>query len=55
MQVSSAMHHKAEWIRSDAMVSEVAKIMQTDDIGALPVGKNDRLVGKITDREWCAA
>lgn len=32
-------------------IREAAKIMADMDIGALPVGENDRLVGMITDRD----
>lgn len=51
MDVSKAMHGKASWVSADTPVSEVARIMQKDDIGAVPVGKADRLVGMITDRD----
>lgn len=51
MDVSKAMHGKASWVSADTPVNEVARIMQKDDIGALPVGKEDRLVGMITDRD----
>ncbi len=32
-------------------VSEVARMMREDDVGAIPVGRGDRLVGTITDRD----
>ncbi|MGE4080170.1 MAG: CBS domain-containing protein, partial [Reyranella sp.] len=32
-------------------IQEVAKMMGDIDIGVLPVGENDRLVGMITDRD----
>ncbi|WP_428686615.1 CBS domain-containing protein [Roseibium sp.] len=51
MEVSKAMHAKADWVSADTPVSEVARMMMVDDIGALPVGKNDRLIGMITDRD----
>lgn len=51
MDVSKAMHSHADWVSSDTPVSEVARMMQKDDIGAVPVGEDDRLVGMITDRD----
>jgi len=51
MKVSDAMHNPAEWVGADTPVSEIAARMAKDDIGAVPVGKDDRLVGMITDRD----
>lgn len=51
MDISKAMHRNADWADADTPVSEVAKMMATDDIGAIPVGKDDRLIGMITDRD----
>jgi CBS domain-containing protein len=51
MDIATAMHRHADWASADMPVSEVAKMMQKDDIGAIPVGKDDRLVGMITDRD----
>ena len=44
------MRAHADWVRADAPVSEVAKMMQKDDIGAVPAGRDDRLIRLITDR-----
>ena len=51
MDVSRAMHAHADWVSADTPVSEVARMMKKDDIGAVPVGKNDKLIGMITDRD----
>ena len=51
MQISEAMHKKAEWVSGDTPVSEVAAMMAKGDIGAVPVGKDDKLIGMITDRD----
>lgn len=51
MEISKAMHAKADWVSADTPVTEIARIMQTDDIGAVPVGKNDKLIGMVTDRD----
>jgi CBS domain-containing protein len=51
MKVSDAMHKGVEWVSPDTPVTKVAKKMQQLDIGAIPVGENDRLVGMVTDRD----
>jgi len=51
MKVSDAMHAPAEWADADTMVNKIAERMAKDDIGAIPIGKNDKLVGIITDRD----
>ena len=51
MKVKEAMHGPAEWVDEDTAVSEIAERMAKDDIGAVPIGKDDRLVGMITDRD----
>lgn len=51
MDVSKVMHRNAEWVTADTPVSEVARRMKDADIGAVPVGKDDRLIGMITDRD----
>jgi len=51
MEIAKAMHKQADWASADTPVSELAKIMQKDDIGALPVGKDDKLIGMVTDRD----
>ncbi|MBF9029954.1 CBS domain-containing protein [Rhodobacterales bacterium HKCCE3408] len=51
MKVSEAMHAPAEWVSADTPVTEIAARMEMDDIGAVPVGKDDRLIGMITDRD----
>ncbi len=51
MEVSKVMHKKADWVSIDTPIQEVARIMQKHDIGAVPVGNDDRLVGMITDRD----
>ncbi len=51
MKVKDAMHKDARWISPEMPVSKVAQLMKDLDIGALPVGKNDRLIGMVTDRD----
>jgi CBS domain-containing protein len=40
-----------QFIHPEQTISEAARIMAQSDIGALPVGENDRLVGMVTDRD----
>jgi CBS domain-containing protein len=51
MRVSEAMTPDVRIARPDQTLQEVAKLMCDCDVGALPVGENDRLVGMITDRD----
>ncbi len=51
MQISDAMHKDANWVAADVPVSDIAKVMHDNDIGAVPIGRNDRLVGMVTDRD----
>ncbi len=51
MKVKDAMHAGATWIDPDAQISDVAERMRKEDVGAMPVGENDRLIGMITDRD----
>jgi CBS domain-containing protein len=51
MKVREAMHKSAEWVAPEAPLAQVAKKMKDLDVGSLPVGENDRLIGMITDRD----
>lgn len=51
MKVKNAMHKGAEWVAPDTPVAEVAKKMKELDVGAIPVGENDKLIGMVTDRD----
>jgi CBS domain-containing protein len=51
MKVKQAMHKGAVWVDPSTPLNEIAKTMRKNDIGALPVGENDRLVGMVTDRD----
>ena len=51
MKVSEVMHSGVNWVTPNAKLAEIAKIMSENDIGAVPVGDNDRLVGMLTDRD----
>lgn len=51
MKVRQAMHHGVKWATPDTSVSELAHMMRSHDVGAIPIGENDRLVGMVTDRD----
>ncbi len=51
MKVKEAMHKGVEWVSPDTPLPTLAKKMRQYDIGALPVGENDRLIGMVTDRD----
>jgi serine/threonine-protein kinase HipA len=38
-------------IYSDTPVTELAKLMREHDIGAIPIGEDDQLIGVVTDRD----
>jgi CBS domain-containing protein len=51
MKVKDAMHRGVDWVSPDTPIPEIAKLMCDNDIGAIPIGENDRLVGMVTDRD----
>ena len=51
MKVRDVMTTDVQLIQADASVSNAARIMLEQDIGFLPVARNDRLVGALTDRD----
>ena len=51
MKVKDAMHKGVEWVGPDTPVTELAKLMCKHDVGAIPIGENDVLIGMVTDRD----
>jgi CBS domain-containing protein len=51
MKVKDVMHEGVDWVSPDTPVTELAKLMRDHDVGAIPIGENDRLVGMVTDRD----
>lgn len=51
MKVEKAMHVGVEWRDPDTPVVEIAAAMRDHDVGAIPIGSDDRLVGIVTDRD----
>jgi CBS domain-containing protein len=51
MKVKDAMHKGVDWVSPETSVVELAKLMCGHDIGAIPIGEKDQLIGMVTDRD----
>jgi CBS domain-containing protein len=51
MQISEIVTRSVDLTDPNAPAAEAARKMREDDVGVLPVGENDRLVGMVTDRD----
>jgi CBS domain-containing protein len=51
MKAKEAMHKGVDWVDPDTPIIDLAKLMRQHDIGAIPIGENDRLIGMVTDRD----
>ena len=51
MKVKDVMHKGIDWVAPDTPVTELAKLMKAHDIGCIPVGEDDKLIGMVTDRD----
>jgi|SRR5215469_1008743 len=51
MRISEAMTRDVKIISPEDSIEKAADMMRECGCGALPVGKNDRLIGVITDRD----
>ena len=51
MKVSECMSDGVEICSPDDTIRDIARTMREIDVGAMPVGEDDRLVGMITDRD----
>jgi CBS domain-containing protein len=51
MKVKDVMHRGVAWVEPQTPITEIARKMRDEDIGSVPVGENDRLVGMVTDRD----
>jgi CBS domain-containing protein len=51
MKIRDIMTRSVEVVGPDDSIQDAAKRMSYEDCGVLPVGKDDRLVGMITDRD----
>ena len=51
MQVQEIMHKNVQLADPNMTIRDVARRMRAENVGALPVGENDRLIGMVTDRD----
>jgi CBS domain-containing protein len=51
MQIRDVMSREVKLLAPDRSLQDAARLMRDHDIGVLPVGENDKLVGMITDRD----
>jgi len=51
MKVSEIMTGTVELVKPETSVRDAAKRMADEDVGALPVGADEKLVGMVTDRD----
>ena len=51
MQIHEVMTSTVQIADPNMTIRDVARRMRAENIGALPVGENDRLIGMVTDRD----
>jgi len=51
MKVKDVMHKGVEWVGPDTPLAEIARLMQGHDVGCIPIGEDDQLIGMVTDRD----
>ncbi len=51
MKVKDVMHKGVDWVSPDTPVTELAKLMRQHDVGSIPIGEDDKLIGMVTDRD----
>src|ERR1700738_1778713 len=51
MKVKEVMHKGVDWVSPNTPVTELARLMREHDIGCIPIGEDDQLVGMVTDRD----
>ncbi len=51
MKVKDAMHKGVDWVSPETPITEIAKLMRAHDIGCIPIGEDDQLIGMVTDRD----
>ena len=51
MSISEVMTREVRVVSPDDTLQYVARVMEDQDFGSLPVAENDRLVGMLTDRD----
>lgn len=51
MRVREVMHPKAKVINFNHTIEEAARLMESEDCGSIPVEKDDKMIGMVTDRD----
>ena len=51
MEIRDVMTKDVDLVSTATTLAEAARIMRDDDVGAVPVAEDDRLVGMLTDRD----
>jgi CBS domain-containing protein len=51
MKVKQAMHKGVQWAGPATSLEQLARLMWENDVGAIPIGEHDRLIGMVTDRD----
>ena len=51
MQVRDVMTTDVELVGPDTSIQDAARRMRDSDVGALPVGEGEQLIGMVTDRD----
>jgi CBS domain-containing protein len=51
MKIAEVMTREVDLTSPEATLQEAAMTMAKDDLGFLPVGEHDRMIGMITDRD----
>lgn len=51
MQIKDVMSQEVELIDPTAAITDAARVMRDSDVGVLPVGEGDQLIGVVTDRD----
>ena len=51
MQVQKMMHPDVHIVDPNMTIRDAARRMRANDVGALPIGENNRLIGMLTDRD----
>ncbi len=51
MRVKDCMCHNVIQVTPDTSISEVAKLMDQNKVGCVPVCKDERIIGFVTDRD----
>lgn len=51
MKIKEIMSDKPHYVSPDTNLQEAAQLMRDHNFGFIPVGKDDRLIGMVTDRD----